>query len=156
MRMLPTSLRARIALVSLLGIFLIPVFTSALRGLTHVLTCTAEIDTTVSVDRAADDANVLLSADSITADEGDTSLCGGIEIDLQLTSSDEDRAEILIEIANTTDVDWQGSVELAFSGTDVPVAIGEIGAGETATDTVTLEIDADRTYEISGTLLLGP
>lgn len=142
--------------MALLGIFLIPTSMSALRGLTHVLTCRAEIDTTVSVARATDDTNVLLSADSITADEEDAALCDGLEVELQLASSDDDEADIVIEIVNRTDVDWQGSIELAFSGTDVPVAIGEIGAGETARDTVTLAIDPDRTYEITGTLLIGP
>lgn len=155
MWMLPTSLRARIALVSLLGIFLIPLATSTLRGLTHVLTCEAAVDASLQIDNTVDDESVLLSADTITADDDD-GLCGGLTVDLQLASATDDEATVLVEIANDSDVDWQGSVELEFSGTGVPVAIGAIGAGETAADTVTLRIEPDRTYEISGKLLIGP
>lgn len=155
MWMLPTSLRARIALVTLLGIFLIPVANSTLRGLTHVLSCEATIDATLQIDNTAGDDSVLLSADTITPDEDD-GLCGGLTVDLQLASATDDEAAVLIEIGNDTDVDWQGSIELEFSGVAVPVAIGDIPAGETATDTIILQIEPDRTYEISGTLLIGP
>ena len=155
MWMLPTSLRARIALVTLLGIFLIPVANSTLRGLAHVLTCEATVDATLQIDNTVGDDNVLLSADTITADDED-GLCGGLAVDLQLASTRDDSADIVIEIVNDTEVDWQGSIELELSGITVPVAIGDIGAGETATDTVTLSIEPARTYEISGTLLIGP
>lgn len=155
MWMLPTSLRARIAVVTLLGIFLIPVATSSLRGLTHVLTCEASVDATVEIDGTAGDDTVLLSADTITVDE-DGGLCGGLDVDLQLASATDDEAVVAIEVTNRTDVDWQGSVELELSGTAVPVAIGAIDAGETAIDRVTLAIEPGRSYEISGTLLIGP
>ena len=97
----------------------------------------------------------MLSADTITADDED-GLCGGLSVDLQLASTTDAAADVVVEIVNDTDVDWQGSVELEFSGISVPVAIGDITAGETATDTITLSIEPDRTYEISGTLLIGP
>ncbi len=142
-------------MVTLLGIFLIPLATSSLRGLTHVLTCEATVDATLEIDNTAGDDTVLLSADSITADDVD-GLCGGLDVDLQLASTTDDEAVVAIEITNDTDVDWQGSVELEFSGIAVPVAIGAIDAGRTATDTVTLNIEPGRTYEISGTLLIGP
>lgn len=142
-------------MVTLLGIFLIPLATSSLRGLTHVLTCEARVDATLAIDNTADDDTVLLSADTITA-EDDDGLCGGLDVDLQLASTTDDEAVVAIEILNDTDVDWQGSVELEFSGIAVPVAIGAIDAGGAATDTVTLAIEPGRTYEISGTLLIGP
>jgi len=142
-------------MVTLLGIFLIPVANSTLRGLTHVLTCEAAVDATLQIDNTVGDDSVLLSADTITADDED-GLCGGLSVDLQLASTTDDAADVVVEIVNDTDVDWQGSVELEFSGISVPVAIGDIAAGETATDTITLSIEPDRTYEISGTLLIGP
>ena len=142
-------------MVTLLGIFLIPVASSTLRGLTHVLTCEAAVDATLQIDNTVGDDSVLLSADTITADD-EEGLCGGLTVDLQLASTTEDAADGVVEIVNDTDVDWQGSVELEFSGISVPVAIGDVAAGETATDTITLNIEPDRTYEISGTLLIGP
>ena len=155
MWMLPTSLRARIAMVTLLAIFLIPLATSTLRGLTHVLTCEAEVEATLIIDSTVDDDAVLLSADTITA-EDEAGLCDGLIVDLQLASTTAEEATVAIEITNRSDTDWQGSVELAFSGIDVPVAIGSIDAGDTATDTVDLAIEPGRDYEIRGTLLIGP
>lgn len=155
MRRLPISLRARAALVSLLGIFLIPISLSSLRGLSHVLTCEAEVEATLIVDSDGGDDSVLLSADTITADEPD-GLCGGLDVDLQLASSSADEADVVLSITNRTDSDWQGSVDLDFAGTAIPVTIGSIDAGETATDTVTFALEPGRDYEIRGTLLLGP
>ena len=142
-------------MVTLLGIFLIPLATSSLRGLSHVLTCEAEVEATLIIDNTVDDDAVLLSADSITADD-EAGLCDGLIVDLQLASTTAEQATVAISISNDTDTDWQGSIELAFTGIDVPVAIGAIDAGETATDTVALAIEPGRDYEIRGTLLIGP
>jgi hypothetical protein len=142
-------------MVALLGIFLIPVANSSLRGLTHVLTCEATIDATLQIDNTVGDDSVLLSADTITPDEDD-GLCGGLTVDLQLAGATDDEANVVVEITNETDVDWQGTIELDFTGTSVPVTVGSIDAGETATDTVTFQLEPGQDYEISGTLLIGP
>lgn len=157
---LPTSLRARMSLAVLLGIFLIPLTTSSLRGLSHVLTCRDEIPATVVVDSAGDDDTVLLSADSVTADDqasAEVGSCDGIFVDLQLAPTDSaDEAGVVVTVANRSDADWQGTIALDLSGSEVPVAIGTIEAGQVASDTVTLSVDADRSYEITATLLIGP
>ncbi len=142
-------------MVTLLGIFLIPLATSSLRGLTHVLTCEADVEATLVIDNSVDDDAVLLSADTITADEA-VGLCDGLVVDLQLASTSDDEAIVAIAVTNNSDDDWQGSIELEFSGVAVPVAIGAIDAGQTSTDTVSLTIESGRDYEISGTLLIGP
>jgi hypothetical protein len=158
MWLLPMSLRARIAAVVLLGIFFIPFATSDLRGLSHVLSCSDALRATLLVD-ASDGGGqgpVLGSSDSVTRDEVGTGLCGGLEVDLQLQSTRGDRADVLVAITNTTEHRWQGTVELDFDGAPVPVAIGRIDEGETATDTVEVRVPDGRAYEITGTLLIGP
>lgn len=153
---LPSSLRAKVALVVLLGILLIPVATSSLRGLTHVLTCEDEVVATLSIDNsAAQDASVLLSADSTQRGEVE-GLCGGLLVDLQLTTVETGRAEVRVSIANPTDDDWRGTIELHFGDTAVPVAIGSIPRGATATDDVQLRVEPGKSYEITGRLLIGP
>lgn len=153
---LPTSLRAKIALVTLLGIFLIPITTSSLRGLTHVLTCEDEVAATLSIDNSApEDASVLLSADSTERGEVQ-GLCGGLLVDLQLTTVQPEQAEVRVSIANQTDTDWQGTIQLRFGDAPVPVAIGSIPRGATATDHVELRVVPGKSYEITGTLLIGP
>jgi hypothetical protein len=159
MWLLPMSLRAKMATVILLGIFFIPFATSDLRGLTHVLTCTDSVSASLLVDDTADTgggAPVLGSADTVTRDEVGLGLCGGLEVDLQLTSAQDGRADVLVAITNTTEHDWQGSVDLRFDDTPVPVAIGSIAQGDTEQDTVELRVERGRAYEITGTLLIGP
>ncbi len=151
------SLRARIAAATLLGILLIPLTTSSLRGLTHVLTCSDEIQATLSVDTTAIDDTVLLDADSVTrGDDTDPGLCGGLVVTMELASSTTERADVLVSVRNDTTVDWRGSIELRLDGTPIPISIGRITAGETETDTIELRVRPGRTYDIEGTLLIGP
>lgn len=158
MWLLPMSLRAKMAAVILLGIFFIPFATSDLRGLTHVLTCTDAVSASLLVDDTAEATGspVLGSAESVTRDEEGLGLCGGLEVDMQLTSAQNGRAEVLVAITNATEHDWKGSIELRFDGTPVPIAIGSIDAGATERDTVDLRVQSGRAYEITGTLLIGP
>ena len=143
-------------MVTLLGIFLIPLTTSSLRGLTHVLSCSDEVPAILSVDTTDDDNTVLLGADSTTREEADSTLCDGLEVTLQLSSATAQRAEVDVSVTNGTETDWQGSMRLRLAGTEIPVSIGRIGAGDTESDTVELTVDAGRSYEITGTLLIGP
>lgn len=157
MWLLPMSLRAKMAAVMLLGIFFIPFATSDLRGLSHVLTCTDAVSASLYVGGTDEgEGSVLLSADSTTREEVGLGLCGGLLADLQLRSARGDRADVFVAITNTTEHDWQGSVELKFDGTPVPVSIGSIASGATETDTVELRVKPGEDYEITGTLLIGP
>lgn len=158
MWLLPMALRAKLAAALLLGIFFIPFATSDLRGLSHVLSCSDAVRTSLYVDGGGTDAPgaVLGAADSVTREEVGLGLCGGLEVDLQLSSARDDRADILVAITNTTDHHWRGTVELDFDGAPVPVAIGSIGEGETETDTVEVRVPEGRSYEITGRLLIGP
>lgn len=158
MWLLPMALRAKMAAVILLGIFFVPFATSDLRGLTHVLTCTDAVSASLLVDdsEGTEGAPVLGSADTVTRDEVGLGLCGGLEVDLQLTSARDGRAEVLVAITNATEHDWKGSIELRFDDTPVPVAIGSIARGATGRDTVELRVRSGRAYEITGTLLIGP
>lgn len=157
MWLLPMSLRAKMAAVVLLGIFFIPFATSDLRGLSHVLSCSAAVEATLLVDAGAGGPGpVLGSADSVTRDDVGIGACGGLEVDLQLRSTRGDRADVLVAITNTSEHRWQGTVELDFDGAPVPVSIGSIAEGETATDTVEVRVPDGRAYEITGELLIGP
>jgi hypothetical protein len=156
MWMLPAALRARIALITLLGLFLIPVTTSSLRGLTHVLTCRADIVATLSIDTSTDAAAVLGSADRVVRGAEEADSCDDVSVQLDLASTTGDRAELTLEVTNRSGFDRNGSVELQFSGVDIPINVGRIAARSTETEAVTLRVRPDRTYEVTGTLLLGP
>lgn len=149
-------------LVLLLGIFFVPLATSDLRGLTHVLTCEAEVEASLFVRGAQnDDAAVLLSADSVTAPAADGSgtdvgLCDGLFVRLELRERVPGEADVDVVVTNAGEHSWQGSLDMRIAGTQVPIRVGRVSAGTTESDTVRIDIDEGRSYEITGTLLIGP
>lgn len=157
MWMLPAALRARIALVTLVALLLVPVGTSSLRGLTHLLACREAVDATLAVSAGAAGPTAG-SAASVTREdvEEEPTLCGGLVVDLELARVRDSRADVVVAVTNRTTLDWRGTVELEIGGTEIPVDIGRVPAGTVARDTVELRVEPDRSYEITGTLLLGP
>jgi hypothetical protein len=156
----PTSLRAQIALVGFLAVLLIPISTSSLRGLTHILTCREESGTPFTIQVPEEGPPTITSATVIERDaegEPDTGeVCGGLRLDIGIGSTDDDRAEILVTIANLSDYGWRGSVQLEIAGTLVPVDVGQVPSGGSGSDAVELRLQRDRQVEIAGTLLVGP
>jgi hypothetical protein len=149
-----SSNRARIALAALLGIFLIPLFTSSLNGLTHVLTCQAEQASPFTVEASDNAPPVALSAASLERGQ-DPSLCGGLTLDLGVSLSKPGELAIIVPITNHTRYPWKGSVKLVLDGVSVPLAIGEIEPGGTETGRVVIPVRPGH-HEIAGTLLIGP
>jgi hypothetical protein len=158
---MPSALRARVALVGLLAVLLIPIATSSLRGLTHVLTCQEEAATPFVVDVPEDGAAVVTS-DSPVIEAGDpveapgTGLCGGLDLQLGVGRPTGDRTPVVVMLTNNSDHGWRGTVQLRLDDTDVPVDIGSIDPGATATDQVELRVRPGRSYVIEGSLLVGP
>ena len=150
----PPGLRSRLALVTLLGVFLIPIVSSSLRGLTHVITCrrAAEIPFTITIpeDGPAD----IISA--VTLERGeDSALCGGLRLRPAVGRAGPGKVAVTLAIENQTDFTWRGSAELHLGATAIPVSIGRIRPGATASDTLELRVD-EGTHELDGTLLIGP
>ena len=131
--------------------FLIPITVSSLRGLTHVLTCDADVRTPFTVSTGT-------ATSSARFERGDpTGLCGGLQLNMGVgqVQGDTGKVRLTLPITNTSKYTWKGSVELKVGGSSVPVDIGEIKAGETEVDSVDIKVDEDTT-EISGSLLIGP
>jgi hypothetical protein len=157
---MPSALRAQVALIALFAVLLIPMGTSSLRGLTHILTCQESAATPFSIEVPADGPPVISSSTVIERGEGgdvpDRSVCGGLTLDLLIGSRVEDRADVTLSITNESEYGWRGSVQLQLDDVDIPIDIGEIPSGETATDDFELRLDEGRTYAIEGDLLVGP
>lgn len=155
-----SALRARVALIGLLAVLLIPIGTSSLRGLTHVLTCQEDSATPFSVEVPADGPPIISSSTVIEREDDGTvpagELCGGLALDVLMGSTTEDRADVTIAVTNNSDYGWRGSVQMRLDDTPIPIDIGHIDAGETATDSFELRLDRTGTYAIDGTLLIGP
>jgi hypothetical protein len=157
---MPSALRAQVALIGLLAVLLIPIGTSSLRGLTHILTCREPSATPFSIDVPAGGAPTISS--SVVIERGadgepvSHELCGGLTLDFIMGSRVENRADITLLITNHSDYGWRGSVQLKLGSTSIPIDIGEIRAGDTAEDTFELRLDSGRHYELAGSLLVGP
>jgi hypothetical protein len=157
---MPSALRAQVALIGLLAVLLIPIGTSSLRGLTHILTCRDRSATPFSVDVPAEGPPTISSSTVIEREpDGDVvsnEICGGLTLDLIMGSRVENRTDVTLLITNNSEFGWRGSVQLQLGDTPIPIDIGEIKAGGTAEDSFELRLDANRRYEIVGNLLIGP
>lgn len=151
---MPSILKSRVALAALVGVFLIPIVSSSLRGLTHVLTCTGQVTKpfTVVVEEGFDP--IVLSATSLVAGE-DESICGAIEVDFQASSIGEDRISLSLVLINKSTDPWRGTIDLEMGSVRVPISIGRVVPGTERTETVILNLKEGES-EIAGSLLIGP
>lgn len=157
---MPSALRAQVALIGLLAVLLIPIGTSSLRGLTHILTCRDRSATPFSVEVPESGPPTISSSTVIERDPSgavaSSEICGGLTLNLVMGSRVENRADVTLLITNDSEFGWRGSVQLQFGDTQIPIDIGGIPAGATATDDFELRLDSGRRYEIEGSLLVGP
>ncbi len=150
---MPAAFRTAFARVLLLGVFLIPIGLSSLRGLTHLLTCREQVAAPFQV-IIVDGQAVVTSAEVLTPGE-EALICGGLDLELTAATRPDGIVEVTVPISNRTDADWYGSVQLDVAGIRVPVDLGRVDAGETRRRRVELRLP-DGTTEFSGTLLVGP
>lgn len=157
---MPSALRTQVALMGLLAVLLIPIGTSSLRGLTHVLTCHEPSATPFTIDVPERGAPTISSSTVIERDPtGVTApqeVCGGLRLELSLGTREDDRTEVTLAITNNSAYGWRGSVQLQLGQVAVPVRIGRIDPGKTVTDRVGVRLDAGRRYDVAGSLLIGP
>lgn len=151
---MPTILKSRVALAVLIGVFLIPILSSSLRGLTHVLTCSGEVATpfTVVVESGSDP--IVLSAAQLVAGQEDL-ICGGIDVDFRARSVEGDRIALSLILLNTTSDPWRGTIDLDLDGIRIPISIGRVAGGAEEVETVVLNLSEGES-EIAGSLLIGP
>jgi hypothetical protein len=153
---MPTLLRSRIALLALLATFLIPIVTSSLRGLTHVLTCRGEARTPFSMIIPEEGDPLITTSTRLTRGAVAKKVCGGLELNMRARINEEGEILMVLPIRNSSKFDWRGTVKLEIEDIDVPVAIGEIEAGQTERDVVPLRGLREGTHEVNGSLLIGP
>jgi hypothetical protein len=151
---MPSILKSRVALATLVGVFLIPIMTSSLRGLTHVLTCEGQVETPFSVIVEEGSDPIVLSATQLVAG-ADQGICGGIDVDFRARAAGENRVSLSLAVINETADPWRGTIDLELGQVRVPISIGLVEAGTEEVETVTLNLDEGES-EIAGSLLIGP
>ena len=149
----PLLLRIRLAAAMLLGVFLIPVVLSSLRGLTHVVSCQSSIAQPFEV-RFGDDGTTLLTGSRLV-EAGSDPVCANLRSDLSMREAGPNRLEVTVPIENRGIDPWRGTVSLEVGGVLIPVQIGLVPPGETRSETLVLRLPEGVT-EFAGELLIGP
>jgi hypothetical protein len=150
----PSGLRSRIAVIALAAAFLVPIGTSSLRGLTHVLTCRDSAEVPFTLIRPESGPPVIVSSRTVTRDEPE-GVCGGLVLDMGVAPAGDEHVQLRLPITNRTDFDWKGTVRLRLGTATVPIDIGEIRHGQTRVATVRMRAKQGQT-ELHGSLLIGP
>jgi hypothetical protein len=149
----PLLLRIRLAMALLLGVFLIPVGLSSLRGLTHVVSCQGAIAQPFEV-RFGEDGTPLLTGSRLI-EAGSDPVCANLRTNLSMRDAGPNRLEVTVPIENRGTDPWRGTVSLVVSGVFIPVQIGLVPPGETRSETLVLRLPEGVT-QFDGELLIGP
>lgn len=149
----PVSLRLRLALIALFGILLIPILLGSMRGLTHVVSCSAAISKPFEV--TFDSAGAPTLTGSSVVEAGADPVCRSLRSDVSIREAGPNRLEVTVPITNDGSEAWRGTVALLVGRVEIPVKIGLVPAGETRSETLFLNLPAGVT-SFSGELLIGP
>lgn len=150
---MPIHVRTRLATVALIGVFLIPLTQSTLRGVDHILTCTEQVETPFQVSLDEGDAIVTGSKELEPGDP--ETLCGGLAVEISAGPSEERDVTVFVYLDNTTDVDWYGTVDLEVGSVRIPVDLGRVQADDDVTRSIELKLPPGITG-FDGALLIGP
>lgn len=134
---------------------MIPLGTSSLRGLTHVLTCSEEVGTPFSVSIPESGEPTVTTSSRLELNPQDEEDCNGLEVQIGARLAEDGDLVLVLPLSNPTEFGWHGSIEIAVGGIPIPVDIGGVAPGETTEETIELELP-EGTSELDGTLLLGP
>lgn len=135
--------------------FLIPISQANLRGLTHVLTCKQEIEQPFTVVIPPKGEPELLSSVTISRDEPDPTLCGGLIAEPGVTTAGRGTITMVSRVQNNSPYPWRGTITLRLGKTSIPVGIGAVPAGETRSERVPFQLGRG-TFQLNGSLSIGP
>ena len=152
---MPSILRSRLALFAILGAFLIPIGMSSLRGLTHILVCEDRFQQPFTMVVGPDGRAEILSSLRITKDPQSDQICGGLTIEPRARTDDDGRVAFTLPVKNNTDYYWRGTLAVQLGDTRIPLDVGEVGPGSTASDTVRFRLGEGQ-HEVDGSLMIGP
>jgi hypothetical protein len=150
--------RHRMPLVVLAVVFLIPIGTSSLRGLSHILTCGDEVGTPITITPAGPGMPPIVTSSVVIEEGQDPRICQALVVDFGIAQYDEDRGavQLVVTITNESEFDWAGTIQLQIGPRLAPLPAGRIDAGESAVSRVWIHGFQDERVEVQGTLLIGP
>ena len=97
----------------------------------------------------------ILSSLRIAKNEKSDKICGGLTIEPRASTDGPGEIVFTLPITNHTDNLWRGTVSLQLGDTRIPVDVGEVGPGQTRSDSVSFSLE-EGSHEVNGSLLIGP
>jgi hypothetical protein len=144
----------RFALWLLVASLLIPLGTTTLRGMHHLVSCIDEIDQTFAV-TAIDQTNAVITGSTSVVRTPPTGDCSAVEMNMRVQPDSKGFVLIDLPVENKTDRTWIASVILQLDGLKTSVPVGRVQPGDTKNKTVRVRLTKDL-RSITGTLIVGP
>ncbi len=145
---------SRVALAMLVGSFLIPLSTTTLRGMHHLVSCTDAVDQTFAV-TAIDSLRAVITGSTSVVREPPTGECSAVDMNMQVRPDGKGFILISMPVVNRTDRPWNTSVILRLDGLQTMVRVGRIHPGDTYTKDLRVRLTTEL-QSITGTLVVGP
>jgi hypothetical protein len=150
---MPSTLRSRLSLLLGAAVFFLPALVSSPRGLTHLLTCRQDTQSPFSIVIRQGGHPVLATSEAGSG--ADNSLCGGLTLDMRASVKASETVTMRVILTNLTAHPWRGTVAMTVGGLLLPLPMGRIGPGGTASGSIDLHL-LPGAHELEGALLLGP
>ena len=149
-----TSTTAKLAVAGLLGSFLVPITTSTLGGLTHLVSCTAAVDQSFAITAVDSRRAVVIGSSDVVRrpPEGD---CAAVEMNMIVRPDGRGFVRIAIPVANMSSRAFRTTVKLRLGDLRIPVPVGVVEPGQTITKELRIRLTEDLKV-VNGTLLIGP
>jgi hypothetical protein len=144
----------RLALWGLVGSLLIPLGTTTLRGMHHLVSCVDEIDQTFAV-TAIDAKRAIVTGSTVIMREPPVGDCASVDMAMRVRPDGKGFIAIRMPVVNETDRAWTTSVILQLDGLRTSVPMGVVQPGETVTKITRVRLRSDL-KSITGTLVVGP
>jgi hypothetical protein len=154
LRRFSANTNARFALWLMMAAFLIPLGTSTLRGMHHLVSCTDEIDQTFSV-TAIDAKSAVITGSTSVVRTPPTGECSAVDMNMRVRPDSKGFVLIRLPVENKTDRAWTASVILQLDDLKTSVPIGRIEAGKVKTKELRVRLTQEL-QSITGTLVVGP
>lgn len=138
----------------LLGAFLLPVATGNLRGVTHLIDCTAPTRESFEVLWTASNRAVITGSSTIEATDV-PGACDDVDADVAIRPGAEGRVIVTVRVTNSRSTPVHATVLFDTGTQRVPVRLGTVGAGTQSSDRVVLR-GGRQVTSISTRLLVGP
>jgi hypothetical protein len=149
------ALRRVIAMIALFGVFLIPLASSSLGGLTQLVTCKATESVGFTLIIPAHGRPSIITSETFTRGAPAPANCPGLDMNLQAGFGRPGAVFIELTINNTTRHAWEGTVVVHLGRLSVPVPVGRVPAHTRRTSRVDVKPGVGA-HEVAGQLLVGP